>query len=333
MLFNVFAHSFFNDADSLSAAELVAMFHFFFLGNPEGLGMDAPHADYQSAIWAPLRGYLEQRSARVETGTPVTGIDREPAGRWHVRTADGEAFVADEVVLATDAATAARILGASPTATSADPRLARVAAEPRTGPPYAVARYWLDGDVDPARAQFTSIADPGLLDSVTLYHRLEAGARQWHQRTGGSVVELHAYACPSAVSGADLGAAMLAELGALWPEISRLRPVDQHFHIGTDAAGFAVGAYASTPGVRTEAPGLTLAGDWVTAPFPCALMERAATTGIIAANTILAAWGYDTEPVWSVPPRGMLAPGSHPRAETVRRLLRPRPGCRRGGPR
>ena len=61
MLFNVFAHSFFNDAGSMSAAELVAMFHFYFLGNPEGLGMDAPHADYHSAIWAPLGRYLEQR--------------------------------------------------------------------------------------------------------------------------------------------------------------------------------------------------------------------------------------------------------------------------------
>jgi isorenieratene synthase len=36
-------------------------------------------------------------------------------------------------------------------------------------------------------------------------------------------------------------------------------------------------------------------------------MERSAATGILAANTILAARGYVTEPVWSVPTRGMLA--------------------------
>ena len=307
MLFNVFAHSFFNDADSLSAAELVAMFHFFFLGNPEGLGMDAPHADYESAIWTPLRRYLEQRQARIETGTPVRRIDREPAGPWTVRTAAGAVLTADEVVLATSADAAARILGDSPGVTSGDPRLAAVTDKPRTGPPYAVARYWLDGDVAADRAQFTSIADPGLLDSVTLYHRFEAGARQWHARTGGSVVELHAYACPSGVSAAGLAAGMLAELRALWPEVARLNPVDRYCHVGTDAAGFAVGAHGTTPGVRTGVPGLTLAGDWVAAPFPCALMERSATTGIVAANTILAARGYRTEPLWSVPPRGMLA--------------------------
>jgi glycine/D-amino acid oxidase-like deaminating enzyme len=38
-----------------------------------------------------------------------------------------------------------------------------------------------------------------------------------------------------------------------------------------------------------------------------ALMERAAATGISAANAILAAHGHPTEPVWSVPPRGLLA--------------------------
>jgi isorenieratene synthase len=307
MLFNVFAHSFFNDASTMSAAEMVAMFHFYFLANPEGLGMDAPHADYQSAIWGPLGRYLQQHGAQIRTGTTVTAIGRDPAGPWRVRTADGGALAADEVVLATDAGAAARILGASPDVTSGDHRLAAVAGRPRTGPPYAVARYWLDGDVRPERAQFTSIADPGVLDSVTLYHRFEAGARGWHERTGGSVVELHAYACPPGVAAADLGATMLAELGQLWPEVHHLRQVDQYCHVGTDAAGFPVGGHVSAPGVRTAVGGLTLAGDWVASSFPAALMERAAATGIGAANIILAAHGHRTEPVWSVPPRGILA--------------------------
>ncbi len=307
MLFDVFAHSFFNDATSMSAAELVAMFHFYFLANPEGLGMDAPHADYQHAIWTPLSRYLQQRGARIQAGTPVSAIDRDPAGHWRVHTAAGATLSADEVVLATDAGAAARILAASPCVTSGDQRLAAVAVQPRTGPPYAVARYWLDGDVRPERAQFTSIADPGVLDSVTLYHRFEAGARNWHERTGGSVIELHAYACPPGVAASELGASMLTELGQLWPETRTLRRVDEHCHVGTDAAGFPVGGHATTPGARTTVPGLTLAGDWVAAPFPAALMERAAVTGIGAANTILAARGYRTEPVWSVPPRGILA--------------------------
>lgn len=121
------------------------------------------------------------------------------------------------------------------------------------------------------------------------------------------MIELHAYACPAGVSAADLGAMMLAELSGLWPETRDLRPVDQCCHLGTDAAGFPVGGHATTPGVRTAVPGLTLAGDWVATPFPSALMERAAATGIGAANTILTAYGQRPEPIWSVPPRGILA--------------------------
>jgi hypothetical protein len=44
-------------------------------------------------------------------------------------------------------------------------------------------------------------------------------------------------------------------------------------------------------------------------------MERAASTGILAANTILAARGYVTEPLWSVPLRGMLAGRRSPAAD------------------
>jgi len=314
MLFNVFAHSSFNDSASMSAAELVAMFHFYFLANPEGLGMDAPHADYYTPIWAPLRRYLEQRGVQIRTGTPVTAIDGNRPGHWRVHT--GDTLTAEEEVLATHAGTAARILAASPRATASDQRLAAVAAQVRTGPPYAVARYWLDGDVRPERVPFTSIADPSVLDLVTLYHRFEAGARSWHERTGGSVVELHAYACPPGADATNLGATMLAELGRLWPDTRRLRQVDQYCQVGTDAAGFPVGGHATTPDVRTAVPGLILAGDWVATPFPSALTQRAAATGISAANTILAARGPRTEPVWSVPPRGIL---SRQRAAAMRR--------------
>src|SRR6202012_3610795 len=132
-------------------------------------------------------------------------------------------------------------------------------------------------------------------------------AGQGHKDTGGSVVELHAYACPSGVSAAELGAEMLAELCGLWPEVARLGLVDQYSHVGPDAAAFPVGAHGTTPGVGTELPGLTLAGDWVAAPFPCALMERAAATGVAAASTAPAGRASGAEPLWSVPSRGILA--------------------------
>jgi isorenieratene synthase len=40
-------------------------------------------------------------------------------------------------------------------------------------------------------------------------------------------------------------------------------------------------------------------------------MERAASTGMLAANTLLTRWGAAEEPLWSVVPRGLLAPLIH----------------------
>jgi len=59
--------------------------------------------------------------------------------------------------------------------------------------------------------------------------------------------------------------------------------------------------------VSTHVPGLALAGDFVRLPFPSALMERAASSGILAANAILALRGVDPEPIHTVAPRGPLS--------------------------
>jgi len=40
MLFEAFARSFFADPATLSAAELIAMFHYYFVANPQGIGFD-----------------------------------------------------------------------------------------------------------------------------------------------------------------------------------------------------------------------------------------------------------------------------------------------------
>lgn len=304
MLFDVFAHSFFDDAARMSAAELVAMFHFYFLANPEGLGMDAPRADHRTAIWDPLAAHLRRHGGMVVTGRGVESL--EPiGGGWRVHTA-GRTVAAESVIVATDAASAATLFAASPEITAVDPRLARVVAEPLVGPPYAVARCWLTTPVDARRAMFTSIGDPGVLDSVTRYELVEPYARRWSEDTGGSVLELHAYACDEDADVDTVAATMLAELGALWPETADAGVVDLRCQVGRNAAGFPVGGHAWRPGVRTDVPGVLLAGDWVDLPVPSALMERAATTGILAADAILAAHGHPVEPVWSVPTRGLL---------------------------
>ena len=51
---------------------------------------------------------------------------------------------------------------------------------------------------------------------------------------------------------------------------------------------------------------VALAGDWVKLPFPTALLERAAASGVMAANMLLDRWDVRGEPVWTLPPRGFM---------------------------
>ncbi len=55
------------------------------------------------------------------------------------------------------------------------------------------------------------------------------------------------------------------------------------------------------------APGLRLAGDFVRTPFLTGLMERAAASGVLAANDVLAEVGAGPEEIRGIPQRGLLA--------------------------
>ena len=302
VLFEVFSHSFFNREDEFSAAEMIMLFHFYFLGNPEGLGMDAPEDDSRTCIWDPLAALLDELGADVRVRTPVRELVPTTGG-W--RADDVEAR---HIVLAVDPASLRRLLGASPAVAERAPELARQAATLTTTAPYADARYRTDRPVAPERAVFSGVSRESTLDSVTVYSRLEAGSARWARDSGGDVLELHAYAAPDGIAPASAADRMWTELGGLWPEVTGLRVLDRDARVGQDAPGFPPGSDASRPAVRTDDPGLLLAGDWVRLPFPSALMERAAVTGVLAAGDVLAAAGARAEPVEVIRPRGLLRP-------------------------
>jgi len=302
MLFDVFAHSFFNRAADMSAAEMIMQFHFYFLRNAEGLGFDAPGDDYQSAIWGPLSERLEKLGADIRTHAAVDRI--EPG--WTVTLAGGEQISADHVVLAADPRSARDIVAASPGLARHAPRLAKQISTVRTTAPYVVSRVWTDRDVAPERAVFTGVSREPTLDSISLFHRAEEGAARWAERTGGAVVELHEYAADSDADATTSAERMWEQLRGLWPETAGMAIVDSDSRRGDDAPAFDVGSDATRPGVGTDADGLYLAGDWVRMPFPSALMERSAASAALAVNAILRRHGIRPMQIFSVPPRGLL---------------------------
>ena len=309
MLFEAFARSFFCDPGAMSAAELVAMFHFYFLGNPEGLGFDAPDTDYLHAIWRPLTAYLERYRGTVRTGARALALEPDvgpPAEqRWRVEL-PGEMISARHVVLALDPIGLRQLLASSDRLRAVAPQLAAQASAVALAEPFAVSRLWLDREVADERAVFSAVTGEATLDSVTCYHRLERPSRQWAKATGGAVLELHSYAC-SEPDPERAAARMRAELAVLWPETRAAEVVHQVCRHEATAPAFPPGGAGARPPVRTDAPGVRVAGDFVELPYLAGLMERSAMSGVLAANDVLAEEGVGAEPILGVPQRGLLA--------------------------
>ena len=302
MLFDVFAHSFFNPEDEMSASELLMMFHFYFMGNDEGLLFDVARRPFSTGIWDPMRRYLEARGVRVRTGTEARRIERA-GGRWAVRTATGAGAAGAALVLALDVPGLQRLLPHTPFAPGAWGARLRGLAVTR---PFAVWRLWLDRPTASGRPPFAGTAGFPLLDNISLFHRFEDESRAWAAAHGGSVVELHAYAVPPAATEPQLKAAMLHGLRRLYPETRTATVLDEVFLLRRDCPAFAPGSHRRRPGVAAPHPRVYLAGDCVRLDQPTALMERAATSGMLAANAILGAWGLPLEPVASVRRHGIL---------------------------
>jgi isorenieratene synthase len=174
--------------------------------------------------------------------------------------------------------------------------------------PFAVVRFWLDRDFEWDQSLFTSLSGYALTDSITIYHRLQGDYRRWAEETGGSVVELHAYCYKETAfpNQQMLLATFEAELYEIVPDLKGATILHRELVNQKNFAGFPPGSYASRPTTTTAAPNLLFAGDWVKMPFPCSLMERAVSSGLMAANDILRQVGVARRPLMSVNPEGVL---------------------------
>ena len=310
MLFDVFAHSFFNPEENMSAAELLMMFHFYFTRNPEGLLFDVAQRPFSTAYWEPLAHYLRERGATVECGCVASRLHRGQ-GRWVVDTSSGE-IVADMVVLAVTVPALKALVDASPELHE-ESWLQRVHSLGLTNP-FAVWRLWLNKPTEEGRAPFVGVTEYECLHNISLYHLFEDESREWAEKCGGSVVELHAYALDPQLGADEIKSHMLRGLHDLYPETRDAEMVEERFLLHQDCPSFTPGSDAARPTIETPFPGLCLAGDSIKLPFPSALMERAAASGMMAANCLLAPLGVVPEPITTVPRRGLLRARRHDRA-------------------
>ncbi|MGB3694107.1 MAG: FAD-dependent oxidoreductase [Spirulinaceae cyanobacterium] len=174
--------------------------------------------------------------------------------------------------------------------------------------PFAVARFWFDEDFDWEHSWFTSLSGYSLTDSITLYHRIQEQFIAWSKKTGGSVVELHAYCYKEKEfpTQESLLATFEEELYQIVPELKNSQMLHRELVNQKNFSGYPPNSYHNRPETATKVPNLAFAGDWVKMPFPCGLMERAVSSGLLAANAILHQEGLQRKELLTVNPQGML---------------------------
>ena len=313
----VFARSFFADPREFSGGELVAMFHTYFLGSAEGLLFDVPYDDYDTALWAPLGEYLDRLGVRIVMPMAATAVE-DLGEQVAVRLEDGSTVEADAVVLATDQGPLQRLVAASPWL--GDEAWRARLAERRPAPAFAVWRLWFDRPMREGTPPFLATSGFGPLDNVSAVHLFEAGAGRWARARRGSVVEVHAYALPDGTDEAALRVELRNQLRALHPELDQATVVHEEWLVRSDCPLVGTEPWRERPEVSTPDPRVALAGDGIRCDYPVALMERAATTGWMAANHHLSRWGLTGHEVWTVP-----MSGRHGVVRPVRKALARRP--------
>jgi carotenoid phi-ring synthase / carotenoid chi-ring synthase len=307
MLFDVFAHSFFNPEDRMSAAELLMMFHFYFTGNPEGLLFDVLDRPFSSGLWEPFSQRLQALGVTLQLDTRATEVARHGLdGAGYAVCSERGRLEVDSVVLALDVPGLKRLVESSPQLDDMTFRRSIDALD--VTHPFYVWRMWLDRKALPERAAFAGTTELGRLDNISLFERFEDVSARWSARRHGSCVELHAYAVEPDFDETELRRELWSSLVTVYPELRDAKVLDECQFTRRDCPSFAPGSHALRPDVATALPGLTLAGDYVKLPIPSALMERAVASGVLAANHLLAPLHVQSEPVYSVPRRGLLAP-------------------------
>jgi len=271
---------------------------------PDGSFICPCHGARYDAEGRVQRGPAQRDLARfaiaAEAGDRVQLVAEHPDA-----TAAEVAIAADYYVLATDVGGTRHLF--SRIEGEVDPQLAQQIAQLPLADPFAVARFWLDRDFPWEHSNFASLSGYALTDSITLYHRIQQQFIDWHARTGNTVVELHAYCYKEKdfPTQEALLATFEQELYEIVPELQGATVLHRELVNQKNFSGYPPNSYVNRPETATRIDNLMLAGDWVKMPFPCGLMERAVSSGLLAANEILYREGLQRRSLLSVNPEGI----------------------------
>lgn len=272
-----------------------------------GSGYHCPcHGALYNAEGQSISGPAQEALMRYEVlrrnGDSIQLVANAPAAI----AATTETLAADYCILAADIPGVKHLLSLSEGAV--EPAVLAQSYSLQVAAPFAVVRFWFDRDFEWEHSWFTSLSGYRLTDSIALYHHIQDDYITWAKNTGGSVVELHAYCYKEAefLTQEILLSTFEAELYDIVPALKGAQILHKQLVNQKNFAGFPPGSFANRPQTASAAANLLFAGDWVKIPFPCELMERAVSSGLLAANLILHRGGIQRRRLYSIKPEGIL---------------------------
>jgi isorenieratene synthase len=283
-----------NDPKTISAAELIMWTHYFFIGHPKAMWREIAIEDHWNALLKHWQARLEEKNTKIQTGKPVTGL-RFKNGMVVGEVGSEEIF--DFVVLASDVISNKKIIRNSvaedEVSAASLNKLKEKFAQLKIAPAYRILRVWFDKKTNPDRPDVIETPQFRPLHLLAQFHLLEGESKAWSEKTGGSVIEFHFYADPeiAGLSEEQVWEKVKPIILQVLPELKDAKVLDTVIGTYHNFTSYDVGQgtirpssdFPSTNGIKN----LFFAGDWVKTDYPSALMERAVSTGRLAANHIL----------------------------------------------
>jgi isorenieratene synthase len=284
--------------DEVPLSGFIAFLRYYTLLRRDSWGFSYLPGDGGTSLIDPLVAKVQELGGEIRLGTAVTHLSRIESN-WHIHT-NGETLSAKHVILATDPDNAHKLVEAS-----AD--LADDTADfywP-AGRETAVVRLWFKRAAEAkSGAEGGMLSGEFIIDNYFWLDRIQDQYRAWQRETGGSVLEVHLYGPPDVLAQSDavLLTRVITDVQSAFPE---LRGALLHQTLQRNTVNhtlFGVGPAGRHLAVQTPWPNISCCGDWVYDANPSFFLERAAFTGIEAANKVLQAEDLPPWPTVAYPP-------------------------------
>ncbi len=293
--------------EDVPVAGFISFLRFYTLMRRDAWAFDYLPGPGGRCLSEPLAAAAEKAGVAVQVnGRAIELIQDESTGGWQIvieTVGEKQVLSAADVVLAMDAPGTHRLLRNShPTAAAVK------SMHFPTGIPTAIIRMWFDRQ--PKRVSESGIfTGDFIVDNFFWLDRLQSDFVAWRQATGGSAVEMHIYGPSELLAQSDTLLLVQAaqDVQRAFPELRRHRLHSVMQRNEATHTLFSVGEPGRHLEVETPWPHLFACGDWVYHPSPSLYLERAAVTGIAAANALLNGRSLAPWPLLSPPPPEPLA--------------------------